>query len=70
MGNHKPGRKGHLGSDGRPLVPSGYNDSLYKNDIDLSPLRNGGLIRTPQRRGHNGNDRSRGNFNFNLNFGN
>jgi S1-C subfamily serine protease len=41
----------------------------YKNDIDLSPLRNGGLIRTPQRRGHNGNDRSRGNFNFNLNFG-
>jgi len=41
----------------------------YKNDIDLSPLRNGGLIRTPQRRGHNGNGRSRGNFNFNLNFG-
>ena len=41
----------------------------YKNDIDLSPLRNGGLIRTPQRRGGNGNGRSRGNFNFNLNFG-
>jgi len=32
-------------------------------------LRNGGLIRTPQRRGGNGNGRSRGNFNFNLNFG-
>ena len=45
------------------------NVRRYKNDIDLSPLRNGGLIRTPQRRGHNGNDRSRGNFNFNLNFG-
>jgi S1-C subfamily serine protease len=41
----------------------------YKNDIDLSPLRKGGLIRTPQRGRHNGNDRSRGNFNFNLNFG-
>jgi S1-C subfamily serine protease len=43
------------------------NVRRYKNDIDLSPLRNGGLIRTPQRRGHNGNDRSRGNFNLNLN---
>ena len=32
MGKHKPRRKGHLGSDGRPLVPSGYNDSLYRND--------------------------------------
>jgi hypothetical protein len=46
MGKHKPRRKGYLGSDGRPLVPGGYNDSLYRND------------------------RSRGNFNFNLDFGN
>ena len=64
--NNRPPRV-HLGSDGRTLVPGGYNDSLYKNDIDLSPLRNGGLIK--RNRGRNGNDRSRGNFNFNLNFG-
>ena len=45
------------------------NVRRYKNDIDLSPLSHGSLIRTPQRRGHGGSDRSRGNFNFNLNFG-
>jgi S1-C subfamily serine protease len=29
--NNRPPRV-HLGSDGRPLVPGGYNDSLYRND--------------------------------------
>ena len=57
MGKHKPRRKGHLGSDGRPLVPSGYNDSLYKNDIDLSPLRN------------RNKKKPKWNINFDLNFG-
>ena len=49
------------------VIAKRYKVRRYKNDIDLSPLRNGGLIK--RNRGHNGNDRSRGNFNFNLNFG-
>ena len=40
MGKHKPRRKGHLGSDGRPLVPGGYNDSLYRNTHKKKPKWN------------------------------